>query len=199
MTERLNWLTDTSIQNKKFKVLGEKTQLQTSRAQADIQVRDVQRRVRTWGYIRESQLIGVFKPWNSWDHRQSKWMAKINVPESQGSNILKTRRKDKQGKKERKFMGILCTRKNWIFLWTESQGENRFKMEDTVMCVKYWKASTWAVDREASTGFTKTQGGARAWPARVREYVELDEDIILTWFRNRDQCLKSLENVAHTD
>ena len=39
-------------------------------------------------------------------------MAKINVPESQGSNILKTRRKDKQGKKERKFMGILCTRKN---------------------------------------------------------------------------------------
>ena len=44
--------------------------------------------------------------------RQSKWMAKINVPESQGSNILKTRRKDKQGKKERKFMAILDTRKN---------------------------------------------------------------------------------------
>ena len=124
MAEWLSWLIDTSIQNKKFKVWGKKkTQLQTSRAQAGIQVRDVQRHVRTWGYIGESQLIGIVKPWNSWDHRQSKWMAKINVPESQGSNILKTRRKDKQGKKERKFMAILDTRKNWFFFGQNLRGK----------------------------------------------------------------------------
>ena len=113
VTKSQTWLRDwtaTSTQNKKFKVWGEKnTQLQTSRAQADIQVQDVQRCVRTWGYIGESQPIGVFKPWNSWDHRQSKWVAKINVPKSQSSSILKIRRKWWRQTREKKRKEICET------------------------------------------------------------------------------------------
>jgi len=64
-------------------------------------------------------------------------MAKINVPESQGSNNFKDKKKRQTREKRKEVHGNIVYKEKLIFLWTESQGENRFKMEDTVTCVKY--------------------------------------------------------------